>query len=188
MSNKIHILEYLDKSKDVLINCMTDVDLIASIEAAALIISEALANGKKILCCGNGGSFCDAAHFASELIGKYKDVRDPLPAIALGDGAVMTCVSNDFGYPFVFSRQVNGLGNRGDVLLAITTSGTSENVLNAVFEAKEKRMKVIVLTGKGGSTSYADVEVRVPSRETALIQQCHTAVIHILVELIEQNL
>ena len=118
---------------------------------------------KKSLSCGNGGSHCDAMHFAEELTGRYRENRRSLPAIAISDPSHISCVSNDFGYDFVFSRYIEGLGQKGDVLLGLSTSGNSQNIVNAFETAKKKEIKTIALTGKNGGIlgSIADVEIRV---------------------------
>src|SRR5690606_18086106 len=111
---------------------------------------EAVKNDRKIMSCGNGGSMCDAMHFAEEMTGRYRENRPPLAAISLSDASHLSCVSNDYGYDFVFSRFVESLGQKGDVLLAISTSGNSKNVINAIHAAKKKGIKVVGLTGKDG--------------------------------------
>lgn len=143
------------------------------------------------MACGNGGSMCDAMHFASELSGKYKDVRTPLAAMALSDSAAMSCISNDFGYSHAFRRQVAALGQMGDVLLAISTSGRSPNVNAAIDVAKKRGMLVIGLTGYSPMNEFVDgcdIVLNVPSTSTNYIQELHIKIIHILVELIEKNL
>ena len=161
------------------------------IEKAAQICVEALRNGNKIISCGNGGSLCDATHFAEELTGRYRDSRCPLPAIAINDPAYMTCVGNDFGFQNVFSRYVEGVGSKGDVLLAISTSGNSQNILNAVAKAQKKGMKVISLTSLGESklSPLSDVAICTPrTAHSDRIQEIHIKVIHILIQCIEEML
>jgi D-sedoheptulose 7-phosphate isomerase len=131
---------------------------------------------------------CDAMHFASELSGKYRKVRDALPAIALSDIASMTCIANDFGYAKVFSRQIEAIGNRGDVLLAITTSGNSENVIQAIYAASERGIKVVLLTGQDAANAYAAVKINVPSTITNHVQEASMKILHVIVELIEKSL
>lgn len=190
MPVKDHIRAYFQEATGLTAELFKDNSIHDNIAEAARLMRYALSEGDKILSCGNGGSMCDAMHFASELSGKYRDVRDPLAAIALSDVAAMTCITNDFHFRDVFSRQVQAIGKRGDVLLAISTSGKSNNVINAILMAKEKGMKVISLTGQDGmnDASYSDVEIRVPSLITNHIQEAHIKIIHILVELIEKNL
>ena len=145
-------------------------------------------NGKKSLIAGNGGSNCDAMHFAEELTGRYRENRPGYPAIAISDVSHLSCVSNDFGYEYVFSRYVEAVGQKGDVLFGLSTSGNSKNILNAIEAAKDKGMKVIAMTGKDGGkmAGLADVEIRVPHfRYADRIQEIHIKVIHILMMLIE---
>jgi D-sedoheptulose 7-phosphate isomerase len=160
------------------------------IDKASEIISNAIVAKNKIMSCGNGGSHCDAMHFSEELSGRYRENRKPLPAFAISDPSYMSCVSNDFGYDFVFSRSVEALGNPGDVLLAISTSGQSESIINAALKAKEKGMKTIVLTGKDGGKlkGLSDVEICVPHFGYAdRIQEIHIKIIHVLILLVEKR-
>lgn len=160
------------------------------LEKAGNIMVDALKNGGKIISCGNGGSMCDAMHFAEELTGRYRDDRPALPAISISDVSHMSCVSNDYGYEFVFSRYLKALGNKGDVLLAFSTSGNSTNVLNAIKVAKDKGMKVVGLTGKDGGmmADLCDVEIRAPHSEYAdRAQEIHIKCVHTLIDFIERN-
>lgn len=162
-----------------------------AIEKAASLMVNALQNGNKIMSCGNGGSLCDAIHFAEELTGRFQLSRRPLPAIAISDPAYITCVANDFGFEYIFSRYVESVGNPGDVLLAISTSGNSENIKIAVLAARENGMQVVALTGKTGGeiASMCDVEIRAPYTEFSdRAQEIHTKIIHSLVHSIEQEL
>jgi len=159
------------------------------LERAARLLATCLQQGGKVLSCGNGGSLCDAQHFAEELSGRYRRDRPALAAIALTDAAHLTCVANDYGFDFVFSRYVQALGRPGDVLLAISTSGHSPNVLRAAEAAKAAGMLVVSLTGKDGGAlaGLSDVEIRVPHTGYAdRIQEVHVKVIHVLLRLIEQ--
>jgi D-sedoheptulose 7-phosphate isomerase len=183
------ISQELNEAQIVLQNFLSDEKNIADIEAAASLMADAIQNGGKILSCGNGGSHCDAMHFAEELSGRYRENRRALPAIAISDVSHISCVSNDYGYEYVFSRFIEGLGNQGDVLLGISTSGNSGNIINAVEAARKKGMKVIILSGKDGGklADKADVEVRVPHFGYAdRIQEIHIKVIHIFIMLIEK--
>ena len=183
------ISQELNEAQIVLQNFLSDEKNIADIESAARLMADAIQNGGKILSCGNGGSHCDAMHFAEELSGRYRENRRALPAIAISDVSHISCVSNDFGYEYVFSRFIEGLGNQGDVLLGISTSGNSGNIINAVEAARLKGMKVIILSGKDGGklADKADVEIRVPHFGYAdRIQEIHIKVIHILILLIEK--
>jgi D-sedoheptulose 7-phosphate isomerase len=161
------------------------------IEEASKAIADSIKEGGKIISCGNGGSHCDAMHFAEELTGKYREPRKAIPAICISDPSHISCVSNDYGYEFVFSRYLEALGNKGDVLLGISTSGNSANIIRAAQTAKEKGMKVIILSGKDGGklAPLADIELRVPHFGYAdRIQEVHIKIIHILMLLIEKQL
>ncbi|OAQ14703.1 D-sedoheptulose 7-phosphate isomerase [Bibersteinia trehalosi] len=182
------ILAELEEARTVLDNFINDKNNLKLIQDAALIIAESFKNGGKVLSCGNGGSHCDAMHFAEELTGRYRENRPAYPAIAISDVSHLSCVSNDFGYDYVFSRYIEGVGQKGDVLFGLSTSGNSKNVLNAIKAAKEKGMKVIAMTGKDGGqmAGLADVEIRVPHfRYADRIQEVHIKVIHILMMLVE---
>jgi phosphoheptose isomerase len=167
--------------------------LVPAIERAGAIMIECLERGGKVLTCGNGGSAADAQHFSSELLGRYEGERRSLPAIALTtDSSTMTAVANDYGYETVFARQVSSLGNRGDVLLAISTSGHSKNVLGAMAAARDNGLGIVALTGRDGGAMAAalgpdDVEVRVPSDRTIRIQETHLLIIHSLCDLIDER-
>lgn len=153
-------------------------------------MASSLKKDGKIISCGNGGSMCDAMHFAEELTGRYRDNRPSIAAVSISDPSHITCVGNDYGFDFIFSRYVEGMGKSGDVLLGISTSGNSSNVIEAAKAAKAKGMKVICLTGKDGGklASLCDVEVRVPWMKYAdRIQEVHIKVIHSLIDYIEQN-
>lgn len=180
----------LREAQGVLTKFIDDPNNIAQIQKAAAVLVDALKNGNKVISCGNGGSHCDAMHFAEELSGRYRNDRKALAAICISDAAHITCVGNDYGFDYVFSRFIEGLGNEGDVLFALSTSGNSANVLKAVEAAKAKKMKVIALTGKDGGKlgPMADVEVRVQHQGYAdRIQEVHIKVIHILIMLIERG-
>ena len=183
------ISQELNEAQIVLQNFLSNEKNIADIETAARLMAGCIQNGGKILSCGNGGSHCDAMHFAEELSGRYRENRRALPAIAISDVSHISCVSNDFGYEYVFSRFIEGLGNQGDVLLGISTSGNSGNIIKAVEAARLKGMKVVILSGKDGGklADKADVEIRVPHFGYAdRIQEIHIKVIHILILLIEK--
>ena len=185
------IIKSLDEARRTLEEFMSSPSTLDQIEKAAQICVEALREGNKIISCGNGGSLCDATHFAEELTGRYRDSRCPLPAIAINDPAYMTCVGNDFGFQKVFSRYVEGIGSKGDVLLAISTSGNSQNILNAVAKAQKKGMKVISLTSLGESklSPLSDVAICTPrTAHSDRIQEIHIKVIHILIQCIEEML
>ncbi|MHC3492270.1 D-sedoheptulose 7-phosphate isomerase [Pectobacterium brasiliense] len=181
----------LKEAAETLNNFLSDDANIQSIQNAAVLLANAFKAGGKVISCGNGGSHCDAMHFAEELTGRYRENRPGYPAISISDPSHLSCVSNDFGYDFVFSRYVESLGREGDVLLGISTSGNSGNIIKAIAAAKAKGMKVITLTGKDGGkmAGSADVEIRVPHFGYAdRIQEIHIKAIHILIQLIEKEM
>ncbi|MDO6687964.1 MULTISPECIES: D-sedoheptulose 7-phosphate isomerase [unclassified Agarivorans] len=183
------IVEELQEAATVLNAFIADEKNIDAIEQAARMLADSFKQQGKVLACGNGGSHCDAMHFAEELTGRYRENRPAYPAIAISDPSHLSCVSNDYGYEFVFSRYLEGLGQPGDVLFGISTSGNSGNIVKAIEMAKSKGMKVIILSGKDGGkmAGQADVEIRVPHFGFAdRIQEIHIKVIHILIQLIEK--
>jgi D-sedoheptulose 7-phosphate isomerase len=185
------ITQSLQESQQVLADFLANPAKIESIEKAADVLVHALKKGNKILSCGNGGSHCDAMHFAEELSGRYRENRPALAAMAISDPSHISCVSNDFGYNYIFSRFIEGLGNKGDVLVGISTSGNSANIIEAVKAAQLKGMEVILLTGKDGGelAAYGCHEIRVDHFGYAdRIQEIHIKVIHILIQLIESKL
>ncbi|MEM2916070.1 MAG: D-sedoheptulose 7-phosphate isomerase [Candidatus Woesearchaeota archaeon] len=162
--------------------------LVPDIEKTASTIITALKNGNKVLVCGNGGSAADSQHLAGELIVRFEAERKSLPAIALTtDTSVLTAIGNDYGFDDIFSRQVDGLGVKGDVLIAISTSGNSQNILRAIEAAKSKGMEVIGLTGRdGGKMKSLPIQnIIIPSPTTARIQECHILIIHTWCKLID---
>lgn len=161
-----------------------------AIEGGARILAESFAAGGKAIACGNGGSACDAIHFAEEFTGRFIKDRKPLPAIPLTDPGHLTCVGNDYGYDEVFARGVSAYGKPGDVLVGITTSGNSRNVIRAVEEARALGMKVILLLGKDGGNlrGKADAEIRVKAAATERIQEMHMFALHIVIESVERLL
>ena len=184
------IIEQLKEAADVLNNFLNDDASLSKIEAVAKLMADSINSGGKIITCGNGGSICDAMHFAEELTGKYRNERRPLPAVCVSDISHITCVANDYGFDQVFSRFVEGLGKPEDILLVISTSGNSKNIINAVKSAHRIGMQVIALTGKDGGelADIADVEIRVPHiGYSDRIQEIHIKIIHILILLIEQK-
>ena len=179
----------LTEARSVLDQFLAEPANLDRIAQAAELFAASLTAGGKALTCGNGGSLCDAQHFAEELSGRYRQDRRALAAIALTEASHMTCVANDFGFEFVFSRFVEALGRPGDVLLAISTSGNSPNILRAAEAARAAGLKVVSLTGKDGGqlAGLSDVEIRVPHFGFAdRIQEVHIKVIHILIMLIEK--
>lgn len=190
MENKNLILEELKEASKVLENFISNETNLQHIEEAAEKMAQSIIEGGKIFSCGNGGSHCDAMHFAEELTGRYRENRKALPAIAISDTSHISCTANDFGFDFIFSRFIEGLGKPGDVLLAISTSGNSNNVLRAAEMARQKKMVIVALTGKNGGklAELADVEIRVPHMGYAdRVQEIHIKIIHILINLIEKH-
>jgi D-sedoheptulose 7-phosphate isomerase len=183
-----NIKNHFIEAQSVLSAFLADEGNFLKIQQAGDLLAEAVKSGNKILSCGNGGSMCDAMHFAEELSGRYRADRKALPALSISDPSHMSCVSNDYGYAYVFSRMVEALGREGDVLLAISTSGNSENILKAVEAAKVHGMKVVGLTGKDGGhlAALCDVEIRAPQSKFAdRVQEIHIKVIHSLIDYIE---
>ncbi len=163
----------------------------SAIENAGDAMVKALQNGGKIISCGNGGSMCDAMHFAEELTGRFRSNRPSMAAVAISDPSHITCVANDYGFDYIFSRYVEGMGQKGDVFLGISTSGNSANIINAVKAAKEKGLIVVGLTGKSGGEMAAlcDVEIRVPwEKYSDRVQEIHIKVIHCLIQYIEAKM
>ena len=184
------VKQHFEEAYSVLEQFLSNEENFTKIEAAGALMVKAIENRGKIISCGNGGSLCDAMHFAEELTGRYRDNRRALPAVSIGDGSHMSCVGNDYGYEFVFSRYVEALGHENDVLLAISTSGNSQNVINAIAAARQKGMKVVGLTGKDGGKMVAlcDVEIRAPKSNYAdRAQEIHIKVIHSLIDYIENH-
>lgn len=168
--------------------------LVPDIEQAGLAMAQCLRDGHKILSCGNGGSAGDAQHFSSELLNRFEMERPPLPAMALTtDSSTLTSIANDYSYDDIFAKQIKALGAAGDLLLAISTSGNSSNVIRAIDAAQDRGMTVVALTGHdGGEMAPAlidsDIEIRVPSERTARIQEVHLLIIHCLCDVIDQSL
>ena len=172
------IQKHFEEAQKVLASFIADEKNIQQIEKAAALMTKAIKQGGKIISCGNGGSMCDAMHFAEELSGRYRNDRASIAAISISDPSHISCVANDYGYEFVFSRFVEGIGKSGDVLLGISTSGNSKNIINAVQAAKAK-----------GIANICDVEIRAPYSEYAdRAQEIHIKVIHSLIDYIESHL
>ena len=187
--NSKQVAKHFTEAIEIL-NKFSTVENFLKIEKAGNLIVDSFNNGGKVISCGNGGSMCDSIHFAEELTGRYRADRKALPAISISDASHISCVSNDYGYEFVFSRFIEAIGRKGDVLLAISTSGNSKNVLNAIATAKKIGIKVIGLTGKDGGEmkELCDVEIRAPYSEFAdRAQEIHIKVIHSLIDYIEVN-
>lgn len=184
-----HILSSLKEAQAGLDNLLRNDLAIASIQKAGELLVEAFQNEGRVFSCGNGGSMCDAMHFAEELSGKYRLDRKGLPASSISDPSHISCVGNDYGYDYVFARYLEAHARKGDVLLAISTSGKSPNILKVAQYAKENGISVIGLTGKPDSplASLTDVEVCTPAGSYAdRVQELHIKVIHILIEQVER--
>jgi len=181
----------LKEARQVLDDFLADKTNIKAIAEAADLMANAINQGGKIISCGNGGSACDAAHFAEEMTGRFRGERRSLPAIAISDASHITCTANDYGFESIFSRFVEGLGQEGDILLAISTSGQSNNVIKAAEVAQEKGLKVVSLTGKDGGQlrRLSALNINVKHQGWAdRIQEIHIKVIHILINCIEEKL
>jgi len=181
-----YIIKSIQESTDVKKSLLKKPEIIK--EAAEIIVST-IKNGGKILICGNGGSASDAQHMAGELVGRFEAERKGISAIALTpDSALITAVSNDYGFENLFKRQVDALGKKGDLLIGITTSGNSINVINALKKAREMDLLTIAMTGEDGGEAFkiADLTIKVPSKRTCRIQESHITIIHILCGLAEK--
>lgn len=181
----------LHSAQKTLDNFLNQPEQLANIEIAVDMMVDSFNQDGKVMSCGNGGSHCDAMHFAEELSGKFREARPAIAAMALSEVSHITCVGNDYGFDFIFSRALEALGRKGDVLLAISTSGNSQNILEACKSAKAKGMKIVGLTGKDGGklAKECDVEIRVPHDGYAdRIQEIHIKIIHIFILLIEKRL
>ncbi|MFM7683357.1 MAG: D-sedoheptulose 7-phosphate isomerase [Bacteroidota bacterium] len=190
MTLREQIKQQFEESTTILNQFQTEENF-TKIEEAILIMSKALKNGNKIISCGNGGSMCDAMHFAEELSGRFRDNRKGLAAVSISDPSHITCVGNDYGFDYIFSRYLEALGKKGDVLLGISTSGNSKNVILAVDKAKDLGIKTIILTGKDGGklAGLADLEIRAPHSQYAdRAQEIHIKIIHNLILGIEKEL
>lgn len=185
-----HILSSLGEARDALASFLADKDSLAKIEQFVELLTKTFNSGNKIYSAGNGGSHCDAMHFAEEWTGRYRKDRKPLPALAFADPSHMSCVSNDYGFEHVFERMVEAFGESGDIFLGITTSGQSPNILLAAEAAKKKGMKVVGLLGKDGGKmkSLCDIPIIVPGKTTDRIQELHIKIIHIVIECTERKL
>ncbi|WP_158367423.1 D-sedoheptulose 7-phosphate isomerase [Candidatus Williamhamiltonella defendens] len=181
----------LQQAAQILNQFMSEDKNLDPVRQAAFLLIDTFQAGKKVISCGNGGSHCDAMHFAEELTGRYRENRPGYPAIVISDVSHISCVGNDFGYEYVFSRYVDSVGCEGDVLFALSTSGNSKNIIKAIQSARKKKMKVIILTGQmgGAMSNLADVKICVPHHGYAdRIQEIHIKIIHILIFLIEQKM
>jgi D-sedoheptulose 7-phosphate isomerase len=181
----------LSEAHDALVALLADEAMQANVARAGALLAETFRQGGKVYACGNGGSMCDAMHFAEELTGRYRDDRPGYAAVAIADASHLTCVGNDYGYEQVFARYLQAHGRAADVLLAITTSGTSRNVVAAANQARAMGVKVIALTGRPNTpiAELADIAIVTPAgRYADRVQELHIKVIHILIELVEREL
>lgn len=179
------------KEHDKILKRTSAKPFINKIVLASKIISDSLLANKTIFWCGNGGSASDSMHLSAELIGRFKKNRKPLKSISLtGDPASLTCISNDFGYENIFSRQINGLADSGDVLISLSTSGKSKNILKSIYQAKKKKLKTISLLGNDGGLcrGKSDLDIIINSKSTARTQEMHILIGHILCDLIERRM
>lgn len=180
----------LAEAADVLNRFRSDSELMARCQQFSKRLTETFKTGGKAFSCGNGGSHCDAMHFAEEFTGKYRKDRRPLGALALGDSSHVTCVSNDYGFQYIFSRQLEGLGRTGDLLLGLSTSGNSENVILAFETAKKLGIQTVALLGRDGGKllELADLAIVVPAQTSDRIQEIHIKLIHTVIESVEREL
>ncbi|MES2380504.1 MAG: D-sedoheptulose 7-phosphate isomerase [Bacteroidota bacterium] len=184
------IKQHFEEASHILTQFLNNDSNFEAIEKAGQLMVDAVKNDGKILSCGNGGSMCDAMHFAEELTGKYRNDRPAIGAISMSDVSHMACVGNDYGYDYVFSRYLEAVGRKGDVLLAISSSGNSTNVIKAMEVAKQKGIKIVGLTGKDGGkmAGLCDVEIRAPHSPYAdRAQEIHIKIIHSLIDYIENH-
>jgi D-sedoheptulose 7-phosphate isomerase len=190
VSNTASIVNELRQAAAVLDGVLASPGLIRNIGQAASLLVESIKGGGKVITCGNGGSHCDAMHFAEEMTGRFRENRKPLAALCISDPSHLTCVANDFGFEQVFARSVEALGKPADVLVAISTSGNSMNVVRAAEKARDMGLRVLSLTGNDGGklARLSDVEVRVPfTGYSDRIQEVHIKIIHILIHLTEKQ-
>ncbi len=190
MNNAMVWKNCLSEAQEVLALFISEPGNLEKCEKFSQLLIDCYQNGNTVFSCGNGGSHCDAMHFAEEMTGRYRDDRAPLGALALGDAAHTTCVSNDYGFEYIFSRQLEGLGRRGDLLIGLSTSGNSKNVINAFETAKSKGIQTIALLGKDGGKlkDLADLPIVVPAQTSDRIQEIHIKLIHTVIETVEREL
>ena len=185
------IINAIEESKNGLSNILNDNNLIEKIENASELIFNTISNQSMIFSCGNGGSMCDAMHFSEELSGRFRENRRGLPSIAISDPSFLTCVANDYGFDSVFSRFIEANAKKGDLLLAISTSGKSKNIIRACQYCKKNSIKIITLTGvkESQASNYADIDICTPNgKYSDRVQELHTLLIHIIVESVEKLL
>jgi D-sedoheptulose 7-phosphate isomerase len=187
---KQQIRNIIQASIDTKQQILQDEALVSEIEKVAIVVTEAFRKGNKVLLCGNGGSAADAQHIAAEFSGRFYSDRDPLPSEALHcNTSYLTAVGNDYGFEYVYSRMIKGMGKSGDILIGLSTSGNSVNIINAMEEAKKIGMIIVGFTGKGGKMKdLCDHCINVPSTDTPRIQEAHIMVGHIMCQLVEEQL
>lgn len=180
----------LTEAQSVLQNFLNDPEQLAKCERFSQMLVQTVESGGNVFSCGNGGSHCDAMHFAEEFTGRYRKDRKPIGALALGDPSHVTCVSNDYGFEYIFSRQVEGLGRPGDLLLGLSTSGNSMNVIRAFEAAKRIGIRTVALLGKDGGKlkEMADLPIVIPAQTSDRIQEIHIKLIHTAIETVERKL
>lgn len=183
-------LDSFEEAHSVIQNFMSSAIQIEKCLTFSALLIETFKKGGNVFSCGNGGSHCDAMHFAEELTGRYRKERPSLGALALGDPSHITCVSNDYGFEFIFSRQLQGLGRPGDLLIGLSTSGNSQNIIEAFQVAKEKNIKTVALLGKTGGKlkDMADLAIVIPAQTSDRIQEMHIKIIHTVIESVEREL
>lgn len=187
----MQIADHFLEAQKILDLFISESNNLKKIEEAAKCMVDSIKNNGKIISCGNGGSMCDAMHFAEELTGRFKEDRAAFPALSISDPSHITCVGNDYGFEYIFSRFIEAHGHQNDTLLAISTSGNSKNVINAIETAKKKGMKIVALTGKNGGEikNIADIEIRAPHSDFAdRAQELHIKIIHSFIDYIENHL
>lgn len=190
MSQKQVWIDSLKEAQSTLQAFLADPAQIERCEQFSNLLIETFRNGGKAFSCGNGGSHCDAMHFAEEFTGRYRKDRRPLGALALGDSSHITCVANDFGFDHIFSRQLEGLARRGDVLIGISTSGNSKNVIRAFESARAMGVRTAALLGRDGGAlkAMADVSIVIPGQTSDRIQEMHIKILHTVIETVEREL
>ena len=190
MATSQHIRTALGDAQSALDALLADASVLTQVESFITLLTDAFASGHKVYSAGNGGSHCDAMHFAEEWTGRYRKDRKPMPAIAFADPSHMSCTSNDYGFEHIFERMIEAFGESGDIFLGITTSGNSPNILRAAEAARRKGMKVVGLLGRDGGKmkELCDVSIIVPGVTTDRIQELHIKIIHIVIECTERNL
>ena len=182
------IIQAIKESRNGLNNIIDNNELIKNIERSSELIGKTISNNSSIFSCGNGGSMCDAMHFCEELSGRFRENRKGLPALSISDPSFLTCIANDFGFEFVFSRFLEANSKKNDLLLAISTSGESKNIIKACEYCKKNNIRLITLTGRQNSTAskYADIDICTPNgKYSDRVQEIHTLLIHIIVEMVE---